>query len=470
MSEQRYSRAPIFILLGLLLLAGGVITTLLYYYSKTLNAYRLLAEKYTLLAKGASENVNLILPTWTTLTENLSPNLLASIIGTFFAVFFGTFILRKLLKEKDEWEFIEKLKNKLPEAKNIIEAPDLSKMENLLEDTVGKWRAWNPEGVCSREAIGCPSELKEIYTKYDLISGVTRVDIKRANQLLLARLRYFNDQISNVQNGQWQLMIHNGDVLTDADLTYKIISEEILQREADIVIKASTIFPYIEWWLTSFGLKYLQSQREFKVQRVFLFPDGVYTVVFKDLNLESLINYIDAKKQLGDEYLTYSLREKLIRIIFYIHYCLKIDVLILSPSMLKDKQFSAAEKNVIEQWKNKDTVIIQKNSAHESINICSIQIEAFSGAAGQYLFADKGTVFFNNDNINNFLDSYEIISKHAIKFADILNKTEFNKTFKSELETTANVLGKGYNISKNTFDEAYDLTKIEQNIHSLAYQ
>jgi hypothetical protein len=354
-------------------------------------------------------------------------------------IWIGILFADKKLEQK---ALVDELLTKLPKPVEIKPAPDLTKVENTVNNiskTLQKWESWNPEGVCSIDSIGCPTELKDIYKKYDLISRVPQDCLKRANQLLLARLEFFNSQIDNIEKGQWQLVVRDGDLLTDADLTYDIITEKILAPEANIVIKASTILPYIEWWLSSIGLKYLEKQRNFNVERVFLFPDKVYPLIFKDIKLEPF-DYQSAMNYLAIEYPSYRLKDKLIRAVLYMHYCLKINVLLLSPSMVRSKQIPPKNHNIIDEWQKKDTVIIQKRNGDLGLsNICSIQIKTFPQTIGKYLVADEGNVFFGNEYIDKeILSSYNVISENAISLSTLI-KDKF-AFFEKELLEIAKIL------------------------------
>ena len=383
---------------------------------------------------------------WKNLAINIIPNLVASIIGFLVALV----IYRRIDKEIEQEELVNKIKEQMPQPVTVTPAPDLSKMENLLEKTVGKWRSnWNPEGVCSIDSIGCPSELKNIYKKYNLTATGNEDWLKRINLLLSGRLEEFNKQIAEVENGKWLLMSKGGDLLTDADVTYNIISDKFLYLKSDIVIKAVTILPYIKWWITPIGLKYLERQRKFKVSRIFLFPDEVFPILYSDLfNTNS--NGQQVKKSF-EEANNLRLDERLIRIVLYIHYLLGIKVFLLSPAILRNKTSDKNCLSTVIDWQSRDTAIFQKAGESTEQNICAIQIKTFPGTFSEYLIADEGTVYFNDKFIQkDILDNYDIISPHAINFNEHID----NATIKpnGELAGIAEVLK--YDLVKKQFKES----------------
>ncbi|MBI5676558.1 MAG: hypothetical protein HZC48_12185 [Nitrospirae bacterium] len=371
-----------------------------------------------------------------TLLYSLIPNLMASLLAFMIGLFF--------LRRSDSLALAFEIKKILP--KPI--APDLSKVEKLLEDTVGKWKTWKPEGVCSIDDIGCPIELRKIYEKYDLTFSAEQACLKRVNILLLERLKYFNRQLAEVENGKWLLMASDGNLPTDADLTYNIITDEFLTDKSRTIIKASTVFPYIEWWITSMGLKYLEKQRDCDVERIFLFPDGVYTLLFSEFPLEQK-NINEANALFFNLYPSYRPNYKMIRIILYIHYLLNIKVQLLSSAMLKQ---SSQAKKIVNKWESLDTVIIQKENHDESINnICAIQMETTRGNVGKHLIAEGGTVYFKNDEINDdLLSDYAILLSNATEFEDL--KKNFNDEHLGELVEFAKLLGIDVETKKDISD------------------
>lgn len=420
--------------------------------------FALLIALYFLLT-SSSAPASTELP-WKQLFIDLVPNLLASVLGFLIALSIFKRI-NESYKEQEHEELAEKIKNKLPASVIVQSAPDLSHMEKLLEDTVGKWKTWNPEGVCSMDHIGCPKVLKNIYSKYNLTATDNPEWFKRINLLLLGRLNAFNKQIVEVEYGKWQFVPEDGDLLTDADLTYNIISENILSFESDIVIKAVTILPYIKWWLTPVGLKYLERQRQFKVSRTFLFPDDVFPILYPEL-FNGKGDIKENKKRFEDKN-DFLLDERLIRIILYIHYCLGINVNLLSPAILREQTKTVNSARIVNKWQFHDTAIFQKITKGNSENICAIQIKTLPDIFSEYLVADEGTVDFENNIIQkNILDEYNTIVPYAINFNNYIESAKFKPN--DELAGIARVLK--YDLEKRKFNEDYRLDSLRVPIHN----
>lgn len=244
--------------------------------------------------------------------------------------------------------------------------------------------------TCSKTRL-CPlplQNLQEIVEKL-FVSQTTRKN-RYLQRIVSSRLKILAEENwKELENGKYNIITNNRRSVTEADLAYDLVSQEILQTNKHPLIKALTTYYYIPWWLTPSGLRYLNSQKSCQVFRVFLFP----------FRLEEFFS-VSAKEQIykntnEDFYYTPyldSLQKTLVTLA--LHWCLNIKVYLLSPFMVSP---NAEEYSPIISSLKRDIAMFGKTGMLRDKFFCAIwayiresqPTETLSPAAGSLVFPNS---------------------------------------------------------------------------------
>jgi hypothetical protein len=263
-----------------------------------------------------------------------------------------------------------------------------------------------PIDLCKQEDM-CPIALRKVrkditdFYEARLFSG----NKSFFNDVLNRRLEKIHEQTENLKRGEWKIsVVENWGSPTDADLMYKLMSEEIVLGGDNIQILASTVFKYIPWWLTNKGLLYLENQRRLDVKRVFIFPYKVMNELFPNINCEeaNIENKYQGKKTFYKE------NTRLINptlTVLALHYMLNIELFILSPDMIDPgKTMPGLETKIQDkanEFRYRDIAILHRGLDATHKNICAIDFTVGTDIdkSIDYLDPIKGSIIFDYNKV-----------------------------------------------------------------------
>lgn len=267
---------------------------------------------------------------------------------------------------------------------------------------------------------------------------------------LIRRMELLTDQVEGWGNGTWRVQVTNipqtGRVFcpTDADLAYELVAENVLGRSAEAWIQASTIFPYLFWWVTWPGLYYLESQRDHTVERTFLFPHNVMQDLFpsypcRQAEAENSHAYSTfADPQGGRRFVEETLW------VLCLHWYLGITVRILSPAMIDPDQPDLVE--MAERWAKWDLATFGTGERLPGNLACAIRLHAAGGFPSETLTPTEGKVIAELGEASQLFVQSRRMSEYGLDFADAREEARGNQglaAINDSLAKLGSILGYG---------------------------
>jgi hypothetical protein len=194
------------------------------------------------------------------------------------------------------------------------------------------------------------------------------------HSFLMDRLKILADQLGSFKtDARWNVHVMQEAIAyspTDADLTYSLVSKQVLNPAKQPWISASTIFTYLPWWLTPPGLHYLEKQRDCDTERIFVFSEPVLYQLFPDLSSPHRKMEGDAGGLFEEENASYL---PLAKRVLALHWYLNIAVRVLSPKMADEDEKLRSE---VGRWSKKDIAIFGQGERKSTSALCAIELSA----------------------------------------------------------------------------------------------
>ena len=345
--------------------------------------------------------------------------------------------------------------------------------QETVNSFVTRLEPWLPSEFVGHPMCGdgkdCPDQVRRLGRVSGVVLGATGplADFKR--EFLLRRVERIANQVETWgTEGNWPaevITFADGGrrfCPTDADLAYELVSSCLLRDFRDSWVCASTIFPYMSWWLTWPGLYYLESQREHNAKRTFLFPYKVIVDLFTGFTGEH------ATREERDHHSTFQVLSNkpflsMTQWVLCLHWCLGIEVKVLSPKMI-DPNMEQLVGTAEDRWAKWDLAIFGRNQVEASGAICAIELQASGNAPSEALTPKAGGVVAEPGSIRSLFTARQQMAQQALDFTDVRNAAKANKqlaAINDGVTEIFDILGYGENDRTSPPQNRKTLTTVE---------